>query len=243
VSAPPPCRLLEWDSAFFGLRIGRVTAPRLAGGELARVREWAAGHAVDCLYWLGDLGDGESLRAAQAGGFVLVDVRLELGRELEGDGAPESAAAPDVRPFRAEDLPHLREIARTSHTDTRFYADPRFPRERCHALYQTWLERSCAGGAEAVWVAEHEGGPAGYLTCELERPEAGRIGLVAVAGAARGKGLGAALLVAALRWFAARGCARVAVATQARNAGAVRSYERAGFVLHAARPWHHWWSS
>jgi dTDP-4-amino-4,6-dideoxy-D-galactose acyltransferase len=242
VSAPPPCRRLDWDSEFFGLRIGRVTTPRLTAAELDRVREWAARHAVDCLFWLGDLGDPESLRTAQAGGFRLTDVRLELSRELDERSAPPGADAADVRPFRADDLPRLREIARTSHTDSRFYQDGRFPRERCDALYERWLEGSCAGGAE-VLVAEHEGRPAGYLTCELAGRDAGRIGLVAVAAQARGKGLGRGLVEAGLRRFAAHGCARVAVATQARNASAVRSYERAGFLLRSARPWYHWWSS
>ena len=36
-----PCRLLGWDSEFFGLRIGRVEGHRLDAGRAQAVAAWA----------------------------------------------------------------------------------------------------------------------------------------------------------------------------------------------------------
>ena len=77
-----------------------------------------------------------------------------------------------------------------------------------------WIERSCAGDADAVLVARDNGrdrrdGPdaraVAYVTCHLEPEGAGRIGLVAVSEEMRGRKLGARLLATSVAWFASRG--------------------------------------
>jgi len=234
----PACRLLAWDSQFFGRRIAQVCAPRLAAGDAARIRRWAGAHGVECLYFRADAGDGESIRAAEEAGFRLTDVRVTRERPLDGgDGALPGG----VEPSRDEDLPALREIARVSHRNTRFYQDPRFPRERCDALYETWIANACAGRADEVLVARCEGRVAGYVACVVEPEETGRIDLIAVAPALRGRRIGEALVRGALARLAARGCRRVRVASQARNIEAARLYERMGFRTLAVEHSYHLW--
>lgn len=223
-----PCELLEWDTQFFGRRIARATARTLTPPELEAVDRWCAEHRVDCLYWL-------SKDEVMVDGFVKVDERVTMEAATGGDGAA------GVRPWRPEDLAALKAIAASAHRDTRFYHDGRFPKEQCDALYATWIERSCQGWAEAVFVAEAQGRAAGYISCHSGRE--GKIGLVGVGEAARGRGLGGALVRGALRWFADGGMARASVVTQGRNDGAKRLYEKCGFKVRTVEHWYHRWFS
>lgn len=234
-----PCRLLDWDSAFFGRRIARATVGRLDPDAARGILAWCARERVDCLYFLADADDPGTVRLAEAHGFRQVDIRVTLERPA---GPPPPGPPPGpVRPAAPGDLPALRALARTSHRASRFYHDGGFPRERCDELYATWIERSCRGAAEAVLVADDGAGPAGYVSCHLPAGAPGAIGLFAVAAARQGGGLGRALLAAALRWFAERGAPGVTVVTQGRNVAAQRLYQRGGFLTRSLELWYHRW--
>jgi dTDP-4-amino-4,6-dideoxy-D-galactose acyltransferase len=268
----PFCEVLAWDSEFFGRRIGRIVPIEAKGGRLdrallAEVDAWCSAEAIDCLYFLADSGDPATAAVAEAGGFRLVDLRVTLegrpGGHPEGEfragriWAGESSSLPDpsarpslqddrTRLFFPEDLADLRRIAAASHHDSRFYADPHFDRERCDELYATWIEKSCRGeSADAVLVAEHEGKPAGYISCVRSGGvgDSGEIGLIAVAAEAQGRGLGKALIRASLRWFADRGLSRVRVVTQGRNVRAQRLYQAHGLFTRSIGLWFHRWET
>ena len=232
-----PCTVLDWDTEFWGVRIARIEGDTLTADSAAQVDDWARQNEVDCLYFLARSDDARSAQAAEQAGFRLMDVRVELGRATGGE-----TSARAVRESRPEDVPALRAIARENHRGTRFYADPRFPTARCDDLYDVWIERSCAGWADVVLVAEHESRPAGYVSCHLDPAGAGgSIGLIAVAAAARQLGLGRTLVEGALAWCAARGVPKVTVATQGRSVAALRLYERCGFRIESLRLWFHKW--
>ena len=235
----PPCEVLAWDSEFFGCRVGRLHGGRLDRERLAAVEAWCRAEAIDCLYFLADSGDPATAVLAGEAGFRLVDLRVTLGRSLAGFDPPEAVSS--IRPARADDVPALRRIAAVSHHDSRFYADPHFDRERCDELYATWIEKSCR--EDMVLVAEHEERPAGYISCLLAggTGNGGDIGLLAVSDAARGRGLGRALVGAALRWFVDHGAARVRVVTQGRNTRAQRLYQAHGLLTDSIGLWFHRW--
>jgi ribosomal protein S18 acetylase RimI-like enzyme len=228
-----PCRFLEWDSRHFGLRIARVESSRLTPELVASIRRWCGEKSIDCAYFLTD--DAASGRLAAEGGYRLVDVRVTLARDPEP--APDAEAG-RVRRYDPADLPKLCRIARTSHRNTRFYVDGRFPASKCDELYEIWIRKSCEGEAQAVFVAADGETVEGYLTCHLEPSGEGKIGLVAVAEEGRGKGFGRALVLESLRWFGVR---RVSVVTQGANAGAMRLYESCGFRGRSEQLWYHGW--
>ncbi|MGH3102481.1 MAG: GNAT family N-acetyltransferase [Gaiellaceae bacterium] len=232
MSEVEPGELLSWDTDFWGVRIGRVVGGTLPAG----VDAWAAANAVDCLYFLAG-EEPVAAHDAERAGFRLMDVRVELARPAEAGG--EHAA---VRPFNPADVETLQQIARTSHRLTRFYADPRFPPERCDDLYDVWIARSCEGWADAVLVADDGGAPVGYVSCHADDAAGrGSIGLIAVDAAARGRGLGAALVRAAVGWCGERGLRDVSVVTQGRSVPALRLYERCGFGVAELGLWFHKW--
>jgi dTDP-4-amino-4,6-dideoxy-D-galactose acyltransferase len=235
------CELLEWDSEFFGRRIARVGSRRLDAATWRALRESCRELAVECLYFLCDSGDQSSIRAAEEAGFGFVDVRLTLERRFDSLPRDEHTAEEGLRLACQQDIAALRSIAEVSHRDTRFHADSHFPADRCDELYRTWIAKSCQGYADAVWVAGPAGRPTGYITCHVDPPDLGRIGLFAVATEAQGMGLGRRLVDAALEWLARQGASRVTVVTQGRNIQAQRVYQRAGFRTHLVECWYHRW--
>jgi len=236
----PPCEYLDWDSKFFSLRIGRVAgSQRLDPQSMLEILTWCRSQSIDVLYFLADPCDPATPRLAEQYGFNLVDVRVVLGAV-----AATAAAHGDddrIRLFKPEDVPALASIARSSHRDSRFYFDGRFPEKLCDALYETWIVKSCNGYADAVFVADEAGRAAGYISCHLDPNGEGRIGLVAVGAAAQGKGIGRSLVERALEWFSGSGVRSVSVVTQGRNCHAQRLYQRCGFTTRSLGLWYHLW--
>lgn len=237
---PSPCEFLPWDSEFFGLRVGRVIRRSLDPGYLDAVRRWRREQDVACLYFLASSDDPSTVRLAEDAGFRLVDVRITFQRPL--DDLSPTRERRTIRPCTAKDLDALRAVARTNHRHSRFYFDERFAPERCDDLYGRWLEESLRGFADAVWVADHDGEVAGYLTVHRRRDGTGDIGLVGVSESARGRGVGSRLLEETLRWAASEGLSRMDVVTQGRNLGAQRFYQRQGFTTRSLELWYHGWS-
>jgi len=253
------CEILQWDSDFFELKIARLHGAKLRAARADAVDTWCERQAVNCLYALLRADDPENSRVALSHGYNLVDVRVTLEREPDCKSEshldlPSSGPACLIRPFEARDLPALQRIARTRHRDTRFFFDGNFSPQRCEDLYERWITNSCQGYAQAVFVAQPRGtsveGVAqgndctGYITCHWEGPEkAGRIGLFAVDAASTGRGVGRALVQAAVDWFALQGQLRVSVVTQGRNVAAIRLYERCGFSTARVELFYHKWFS
>jgi dTDP-4-amino-4,6-dideoxy-D-galactose acyltransferase len=233
-------RILDWDSEFFGFRIARVFE-ELSGGRVSSIVAECASRGVRCLYFLAEAGDLDTIGAVEQEGFRFTDVRLTLIHQLSN--LRQASDTSSIRCARAEDVPALERIAGVSHHDTRFYADSNFPRGRCDDLYGTWVSKSCTGAlADTVFVADIDsGGPSGYVTCAMIRPDRGQIGLLAVAPEARGCGIGGRLIHQALVWAKSKGAANVITVTQGRNISAVRAYERCGFVAERMQLWYHRW--
>jgi dTDP-4-amino-4,6-dideoxy-D-galactose acyltransferase len=235
----PVCTYLEWDSEFFQRRIARLNRRRLDAATIAQCAESCQQHRIDCVYLLADSDDPQTPRLAEANDFHFTDIRLTLERAVaQDDLAPDTSNA--TRFARESDLPALRAIARTGHRDTRFYFDEHFDRNKCDLLYQTWIENSFRGFAQAVLVAEAEGEAAAYLTCHLNE-QTSQIGLLGVAERHRGKRLATSLVRAFLSWSREQGAGRAVVATQGRNVQAQRLYQRNGFVTSSMQLWYHRW--
>jgi RimJ/RimL family protein N-acetyltransferase len=113
--------------------------------------------------------------------------------------------------------------------------------------------RATAGPRQRIWAAVAEDGPAdpvGHASLTIDpHGWTGRLGRVLVAPAARGRGIGEALVRAAQHAaFTDAGVHRLALGVYAQNDKAIRLYERLGFAREGAlREVAHvngvWWSS
>lgn len=234
---PALCRFLEWDSEFFGVRVARVQVSRLAPDTASAIVEWCRANTIDLLYFLADSDDPPTVRLAEDRGFRLVDLRVTLDRALDGALRPPAYA---VRAAQNSDLPALRAMARAGFRQSRFYADPLIPAGRADALYEIWVEKRMNDPASHVLVVDANGAAVGFITC-LCAGALGTIDLFGVGEAARGRGIGQALVQGALAWFAGQGAQRASVVTQGRNIAAQRLYQRSGFTTSAVQLWYHRW--
>lgn len=237
---PEACTYLEWDSEFFSRRIARANRRRLDPPALSALLGWCAANRIECLYFLADADDPQTARLAEANHFLLADVRMMFERKVDEPFVSPSDSV--VRLAREEDLGALRSIAKTGHRDTRFYFDQHFDRAKCDLLYETWIENSVRGFAQAVLVAEVDQKPVGYITNHLRGDEA-QIGLVGIDQGHQGAGLGSILVQHFLSWAARKGAERATVVTQGRNTRAQRLYQRNGFVTATFQSWYHRWFS
>jgi GNAT superfamily N-acetyltransferase len=233
-----PARLLEWDSEFFGLRIGRVQGEPAGETAFRSIDAWARDQGMDCLYLLLDAGNGASIRSAEEHGFRLADIRVSLEHRLT-----ETPAAPAAGPRACtpEDLPELKRHARLHHEATRFFRDARFPRERAAELYALWLEKTFASPRARVFMTERDGLPTGYIACEIEPENKGRISLAGVDPLHRGQGIGTRLVQSALHWLGQNGALSRRVVTQGANIPALRLYASNGFYPVRTELWYHKW--
>jgi len=238
-----PAHHLEWDSTFFDRRVARVAATRLTSDSLAALLDWCRSESIEWLYFLADADDDATVQLAEGAGFHQVDIRVELDLAPVPATRPAHADTFALRVARPDDLAALRPIAAAGHIDTRYFFDPRVSSDRATALYETWLERSILHAfADVVLVAEIDGTAVGYITGKLRDGEAS-IGLFGVGEAARGKGVGTALVYELFSWARSKGAERITVVTQGRNVAAQRIYQKCGFLTRSVHLWYHLWPS
>lgn len=240
-----PCLFLPWDTDFFGFRIARVNGSGLDHKTMGSINEWCKLNNIDCLYFLANADDRQSIRMVEDQRFRLVEVRLNLERWLK-DWDPETRpkAAEDVliRGVKAEDIPTLQEIARTSYIDSRYYFDEHFSEAKWQAYYATWVKNSCEGKAELALVAEKGGETVGYITGVLSKgkPEA-QYELTGVRESVRHSGVGQELFRSGLDWYVRHGIEYVWLSTQGRNVVTQRMVLRHGFLPKSCQLYYHKW--
>ncbi|MFN0109501.1 MAG: GNAT family N-acetyltransferase [Blastocatellia bacterium] len=236
------CELLEWDTQFFGSRIARLGRERLDGQSLNGALDWCHQHKIECLYFLCAPDDNASVELAEANGFHLADIRIELNWKAQ-QSATHSPAS--IRQANESDLVELQRIAGQAFTNTRFSFDNRFAPKEAHKrvtdLYKIWVAGSCQSDDHTVFVAESGKTIAGFITCQFDDARTGRIGLLALAADAQGKGYGQSLIQTAQQHFFLAGANEARVVTQGRNIAAQRLYQSSGFRTCAVALWYHKW--
>ena len=215
---------------------------QLSEDMVTKVFSWCDKNEIDCLYFLGDAADSNTIGLAEDNSFKFVDIRVTLEKEIQEIMAPQPGRfEAQIRPSLPADIPALIEIARISHRDTRFYYDSNFPAYQSDKLYTTWIEKSCNGYADIVLVADLFSKPSGYITCHRISRQQGKIGLIGVDVESRNNGLGFMLVSRALDWFSSIGVSQVEIVTQGRNIAAQRLYQRFGFLTSSVQLWYHLW--
>jgi dTDP-4-amino-4,6-dideoxy-D-galactose acyltransferase len=233
---------LEWDSNFFGSKIARINGSHIDEKKIELIDQGCTNNRIDCLYFLCDAADQNSIRLAEDHNFHLMDIRVVFEKQIPSSPVDMDIASPYiVRLSQPDDVSELTEIAKISFHFTRFYNDPKFPRDLCDALYETWIRKSCDGSSDAVLVVEHLGEICAFVTCNVIDSERGEIGLIGVNPIFQGEGIGQFLISKAVSWFKRKDIKIVKVTTQGNNWKAQRLYQRSGFLTHSVQLWYHKW--
>lgn len=225
---------LQWDSDFFGLRIGRTD---VAASEKWNMLQQEAGLLridYDLIYIFSEQElpvDSNSMR--------LVDTKTIYAKAID-----TSAIMPSTIERYQETLPNadLYRLALVSGVYSRFRLDDCFPAESYERMYRCWIERSVDGSmADVVLVHRTDNLIDGMITLKIDI-EVAHIGLVAVAESAQGKGIGTMLVKAVEAHLQSNTTVRhLKVATQWANKPACHLYEKNGFVVEEKTNIYHWW--
>ena len=237
------CEFLEWDSEFFASRIASVCTETVNESEILQILQWTKENKIYCLYFLANYKSNQTIRLLEKNNFHLVDIRVTLEKKIsaiiENTGHSDSV----VRLATPKDIDQLRSIASVNQRDSRFYFDGHFLEQKCDELFALWIEKSCQGFADAVFVTEDQNEIEGYITCSIDKQNKGNIGLLGVASKSQGKGVGKTLINKALYWFNDQMVKSVSVVTQGRNVKAQRLYQKNGFITESLKIWYHYWSN
>ena len=248
VSLEAMLKPLSWDSEHFGLQVSEVVSPSLDDSTLYDVLRFARRHGIDIAYWA--TSPERHMPPSLLDNFsgILVDRKATFRCDLV-------ASAPTDRDmirsaFRIFEYPcvpatqRLMTLAVAAGHLSRFNVDPHIPKEKFLSLYHTWMQRSTLRElADVVLVVTASGCNddfAGFITAS-EAATVGKIGLIAVLDAFRGKGLGSLLMCAMHRWMLRRGAKQSTVVTQLVNTSACKLYERWGYHLINVQHYYHFW--
>jgi dTDP-4-amino-4,6-dideoxy-D-galactose acyltransferase len=224
--------ILDWDSEFFGITIGRVAS---GAGDLSAAAAEADARECVCTYMLLPAGDAERLLAAQRVGFMVVDVRIELCAQRVSVTDPAHGCRLADRDL---DAGWLASVASRRFINSRFSIDPKFGSDAAGRMYEAWIARGLAGGHRQVVVLDDQ---AGFVICGHDAPVSeGVIELIATSGTAD-RGSGSRLMSGAHELFLAQGLSSASVVTQAANVAALRLYEGSGYRVRRADVWLHRW--
>ncbi len=182
----------------------------------------------------------------QATGFAS-RARHYMRRDLREPLPPRDPPLPGgvaLRPLRREDLPAAAEIVYRSHVGTvdaalnLTYATP----ATCRAFVETLVLRSGCGrfDADASRLADGPRGPVAVLVASRLAPANGHVCQVSVTPEAQGRGIGAALMAAAMHSFREQGLASATLSVTVSNDRAHRLYELLGFRLQRTFGAHAW---
>ena len=235
---------LEWDSNFLGFPVGRLTAQQGSVISLDTVAAQSRQAGMRLIYLVVDPDDAGTANAARQVGAWLADQKVTFARATTTQSEPSQPAAAgsgtvvNTNKF----TPQLEQLAWQSGEFSRFRLDARFAPHVFQELYTQWLRASLTGELARVVLAysSPEGAEVGLLTLGHQEGQAS-IGLLAVAGANRGQGIGQQLVEAARQQAHRWGCPTLQVVTQRANERACRFYARCGFELVREEHIYHLW--
>jgi ribosomal protein S18 acetylase RimI-like enzyme len=149
-----------------------------------------------------------------------------------------------LRPVRREDLATAAHIIHRSHQGSLdaalnlTYATPAF----CRGFVETLVLRAGCGrfDQDASFIAEGPEGPVGVLLASHLSRTNGHVCQVSVSPAGQGRGVGAALMTAALTAFRRQGLETSSLSVTLDNHRAYRLYQRLGFRLRKRFAAHAW---
>ncbi len=231
---------VPFDSELFGIRVFRAD-------DLALEDDLSG---CDLLYVVTPRTLPEEVLARHGG--VLMDLRRVYERRfpapmpLPMPPSPErglSFATLKERPLRPGEVERLVDLCWQSGIHSRYYRDPRIPREWYRRLYRAWMMNSLNGQvAYDIMTVRLHGTLQGFITMREVAPGTTNLSLVGVAEGLRGRGIGTSLLIATLNHVLnVKRHLVVTVVTHGHSEALCRFYERQGFRLVEAQNVYHCW--
>lgn len=231
-------KYLQWDSIFFGIKVGRLKSAHGNGFRFLekQLRE-AQKQGYQCLYLETPISAMDWLPKLSTRGFILVDLKTTL-RKTKLRTYRISHSLQDDRQERHR--PFLETIACQISSMSRFAVDKNFS-AKSKDLYKVWTMRSFFEAyCDQLYYYLKNNRPAGFVTLRIKNGVP-FIDLLAVDRPYRRLGVAAELLKASETWAVRQGFNELRVVTQGGNLPALQFYQKNGFVTCDVTLFYHKW--
>lgn len=225
---------LDWDSAFFRMRIARIDVFTQHDFEELLRCEYFLRKEYDLVY----IFSGVKLDSF-VDRMTLVDTRVVYRRSLEVQHFLDTTIMRWGTPVVSSELLHL---ALLSGEYSRFRIDKSFPQGSYERLYTHWIQQSVNHtlATDVFCYMNKEQQPKGLITVDIKGNN-GFIGLVSVDEDYRQQGIASALIQYVINFLYHKQIKDVSVVTQFANRPACHLYEKNGFSLVSVTDIWHWW--
>ena len=223
---------LQWDSNFFGLRIGKAEIYSIDDIENLQNMELELKNQYDLIYIF-------NYTDKKVDFVTLVDIKVDYAKVVE----PKEYNTHVHSYVNNSCTEQLYRLSLISGQHSRYNIDKKFPEGSYEALYRRWIEQSvCKNLADDVLVYIDNSIECGMVTYRINKEDnTARIGLVAVDDAIQGKGIGSSLISSLENLLNKQGIDKLYVSTQEDNIKACRWYEKNGFSVDSKVEIYHWW--
>lgn len=226
--------VLEWDSNFFNLRIGRLNVYK--EDAIDGIKELLYQQKDKC-YDLIYVFVPHNFKMKKLDFIKLVDEKVlyELNAQNQGTSFVD---LDQISLYEGSLTDEIFSLACISGKHSRFKLDSQFPEASFSNLYRIWIEKSIL--KDKVYIYKEGNAILGLITLEYIN-NTGVIGLLGVHPNAQGKGIGKVLINKVKLDLLNAGIPRLTVATQNKNEQACRFYESVGFSVFSITDIYHCW--
>lgn len=236
--------ILEWDSVFFGFRVARMTS-NVTLIYVPTILKALVEQEVQLVYWAVEPPMTDIQHSILKLGGVFVDKKVTFMKTLMTTPPAIPSAIAVTSYDQTVMTVELSRLAIQAGLFSRFQVDPRIGYDKFAALYQLWMEKSIRRElAEDVLVIHDDTRshrPIIGVATVGQKNGRGDIGLVAVDGQYRGRGLARALMHATDQWFYQHHYRTAQVVTQGDNTVACHLYAKAGYTIDHVEWLYHYW--
>lgn len=229
---------LDWDSAFFGYPVARVVLDETGSEHLKVIADKILRDKIRLVYFFLSPSDLLLNRQISEFGAVLRDQKALFSKVPEPQSGYTNSL--EVYPY-AEPGKELLSLGLQAGIYSRFRLDGNFKNNEYERLYTRWVTDSLSGKISfQTIVAIVDNLVAGMVTLGEKNGHAD-IGLVSVARAYAGKGIGYDMIRYADNTAYNKNFSRLDVVTQLQNHPACRLYEKCNFKLESVTNVYHFW--
>ncbi len=229
---------LPWDSAFFGMNIGKAESMCSGMADLDSLIDLARESGFRLIYWTTPPGIDLNPQTIRRLNGTLAVRRITYRLDFRDDPIQIRFSEEYDSGILTDEL---EELAYISGRYSRFNTDKNFQSGDFHRLYKTWIFRSISHEiADSVFVVKDTGNIAGMATVKHHAP-VGQMGMMAVHPVFQRKGYATDLVNACLQSLQRKGIYAMTAATQAENQETCRLFEKCGFYIHSMSDIFHFW--
>lgn len=228
--------VLNWDSDFFGYKIGKVNFLEKEVFNFSRFKDLINGYKLIYLF---------SDKIINNSHLNLVDSKVTFQQNLTDVNYYDVIHDDNICSFDAKihSYAKLKELALVSGVYSRFNTDKQFKNNEYKKLYLEWIKNAVKDTNTVDILLYIENAEIlGFVTIRKIDDNLADIGLVAVSQQSRGKGVGRKLINYSIKTVFESGFSSIQVVTQKNNVPAVKLYRKCNFELKKIIYIYHFWN-